>query len=706
MTKANYNPIVIGTSAVKLNINDGGLYDAVINARQELSKREETSGATIIPFQQNIAIIQQIYLALTKELTIPVAGVDISFIDDEWDFTKKYHPGKGVANYRFSFSVFDNAPLILTDYMKTVLKLYAIYIITDFGIDCGTNSSKFSETKRFLKYLDENHIYTLEAVTVQDIQDYYNSKNINYSTMVKKRRHIQNFLVFYSFLTGHDIYTREIDDWFKDIDTSMIKSIIADNKTPCPPSDFYKKYSDYNFGIVFDESLPKFERGLSGLLYIGTQTGLRGSELTILNQDCIEVFLLNAEKGLQRLSVDEIDSLTFDEKNSDDKVIGILHYRATKNGGRRGNVYTKGESNASQKVIQVILKLRKLFADERKAYDTDALVPNEDSSYRRGNAEYRPYIDEVKLLGYSRRVCIRNAKNFDVIDTPDANLFKGQVVYYSNDYKEIKKKSKYTVKDMLAGGVSLGQMVSYITLAQFRVYVASDYHARGVDDRTISYLLNHHSKEMWGYYVRDNHPIQEDIDFSKEIVSEIVQDHTKILGPKGDAYEKRIEDIILNHKLNVQTDLDAVIDVVCGEMPIRAKFGGFCMKTNPDRDCWYDGVTNEFMCAYGCCPNHCHMYFMAPITLQKARDIMKAIEYNMACEYVNAAEKEAYKLKACLDNELSLELQEVQRELEKHGRDWIISKHPETESVIDHIDSIFEDIEEWKTQIKQLISST
>ena len=127
------------------------------------------------------------------------------------------------------------------------------------------------------------------------------------------------------------------------------------------------------------------------------------------------------------------------------------------------------------------------------------------------------------------------------------------------------------------------------------------------------------------------------------------------------------------------------------------------MKANPDRDCWYDGVTNEFMCAYGCCPNHCHMYFMAPVSLQKARSIAKAMEYNLACEYVNAAEKEAFKLKTCLDNELTIELQEVQREIAEHGTDWVTARHPETKTVIDNMNSIFEEITEWRKQIKQLL---
>ena len=88
---------------------------------------------------------------------------------------------------------------------------------------------------------------------------------------------------------------------------------------------------------------------------------------------------------------------------------------------------------------------------------------------------------------------------------------------------------------------------------------------------------------------------------------------------------------------------------------------------------------------------------------EMGKSIAKAMEYNLACEYVNAAEKEAFKLKTCLDNELTIELQEVQREIAEHGTDWVTARHPETKTVIDNMNSIFEEITEWRKQIKQLL---
>lgn len=699
----NSNPVIIGTAARSIDINEGGLYDAVITSRRFIDKQATTTREEPLPFQLNIAMIQQVYLALTKETEITISGVTFSFLDDEWDFRSQYKPGKNISNYRFNFNYLGKKALRLTDYMKTVLKLYVIYVITEFGLDCGTNQAKIIEAKTLLLQMRSSHIFVVEALNLDDLKAVYENRNIQYRTMVSRRRYLQTFLTFYTFLTGHDVYTREMNQWVNDIDTAQITATIEEHKVPCPPTKFYQAFTKYHYDRVFDSSVPVFERGVSGLLYIGSQTGLRGSELTILTDDCIEAFSLD-DHGLKRLSEDEMASVLFNNESDDIniKYVGILHYRSTKNGGRRGKVYTYNETNASKKVIHVVITLMQLFAEVRRLHDTDALVPNEDSTYRRSS--YRPNIQETKLLNYAKRSCIQNASAWGLIDTSEAELFEGSITYDDTDYRAVKRSKKYSLTDMKKGGVNPGQTVSYITIRQFRRYVASDLHARGVDDRTISYLLGHHSIEMWGYYVYEAHPVQENIEFAREIVVEVVRDHTKILGPKGEAYEQRIEDIILNHRLNVQDDIDAVIDAVCGAMPIRAKLGGFCMKANPDRDCWYDGVTNEFFCAYGCCPNHCHMYFMVPITIQKARSIAKAMEYNIACDYVNAAEKEGFKLKTCLDNELIVEMQELQRVIADNGVSWVIDRHSDVAEIIDHMDSILKEIAEWQERIEQLMT--
>lgn len=125
------------------------------------------------------------------------------------------------------------------------------------------------------------------------------------------------------------------------------------------------------------------------------------------------------------------------------------------------------------------------------------------------------------------------------------------------------------------------------------------------------------------------------------------------------------------------------------------------MKSNPRRECRHDAQTDEFMCAYGCCPNHCHMYFMLPISYEKVKTLLKTYEYNIQAGFVNAAEKEAYKLNYAINSELLPELHETRNELTKRTAESIINSHPGMAVVIDRLDDIEKEVQEWKRQTEK-----
>ena len=376
MIKKNKKPIIIGTTALKTNINDGGLYKAIVESHIMAFSQIESNDTSLLPIQQSISCVQNIYLALTKETTISIAGVEISFLDDEWDKTKKYKVGKLASNYKFDFAHFKNKKIYLSDYMKTVLKLYTIFLIVEYGIDCSTNIGKVLDVKKMMLSMIEKKKNTIEDWNLDDLKEFYTKSDWTYQTMIGRRRLIQDFLVFYSFLTNHYIYTKEIDEWLKDTDYRRLDAERENCKTVCPPSKFYHVFTEFLYKKVNDNSLSIYERGIVGLLFIGTQTGLRATELAILTEDCIEVYRLD-ENGLKYLTDNELMNISFDsEDDSVNKYVGILHYRSMKSSRTRTKIYCKGETNASKKVIRVVQLLKGLFAEERKKRNTDALVPN------------------------------------------------------------------------------------------------------------------------------------------------------------------------------------------------------------------------------------------------------------------------------------------------------------------------------------------
>ncbi len=660
--------IFINAGNNKLNINDKNFYCIIRDCYEKLNKKDNLELIETLPTQSNIYTIQKAYLDLieTKQ-DINIAGVKINFADDEWNFTSKCKAGKRRSLYTYNFSSVE-----LSDYQKTVLKLYVFYNITEFGLHCGSNKNYFSEIRNIMEYMNSRNIVLIEDLTLNDFQEYFKQLNIKYTTKIKKRRRLKSFLMFYS-LIATDVFTKEISNWFNDIDTDAIKADIENHKAPLLPASFYKKYTSLLYSSVTNEKNDKFKRGYHGLLYIGTQTGLRASELTLLRVQDLEVCRF---------------------KN---KQIGILHYRSTKSGNGKSQIYDDAQTNANKKVIEVYEILSSIFTEEREKLNTDFLVPRniEASHYNNPPSTWTQVLPRA-LNHSSAKLCLENIEDLNLLNSPEAHSFEGNIIYKGKRINGICPKS------FAEAGVKEGDMICLPTIRQFRVYVASELRERGVDDRTTAFLFNHHCVEMYGYYARPKHDIQEDIDFSKEIVKDIVRDKTKILGPKGDAFNEKINRIIEENNFNVKKDLNAIIDKVCNEIPIRAKNGGFCIKSNPRRECRHDAKTDEFMCAYGCCPNHCHMYFMLAITYKKVQTLIKTYEYNLKSGFKNASEKEAYKLNYAIINELLPEIKETRKEIQLRGVEAIVQAHSEMKSIINDIDKIEQEALQWKSKLEKI----
>lgn len=661
-----HQPLVIGNNALDLNYND--FYCIVRDSYNSMTSNENIDLINTLPEQANIRMIQQVFLDLARsDKPVIIGGVAINFADDIWDFTSQYKAGKAIPSYKYDF----NTTVPVSDYQNILLKLFTFYCITEYGIHNGTNKSRISEVKQLMVYMQKNDKELVDNLTLDDYKSFYSDRDIKYTTMVKCRRHIKEFLTFYSII-ANDVYTKELSNWFNDIDTPAIKADIENNKTPLLPTSFYNAYTAKLFEVATNTVADKWERGYCGLLYIGTQTGLRASELTLLRVQDLEV---RKFKGNQ---------------------IGILHYRSTKSGDGKGRIYDNAETNANQKVISVYEILSELFDVERTDLNVDFLVPRDINTQSNGTDKSKRSQMVSQTLGTAnKRICAKHAAEWGLINTKDADSFGGRIIYNQNDRYVV---SHSTFRE---AGFKDGDVFSYPLIMQYRVYVASELRERGVDDRTTAFLFNHHCVEMYGYYARPKHSIQEDIDFSKEIVRDVVKDKTKILGPKGEAFTEKINSIIEANNFNVEADLESIIEAVCNEVPIRAKNGGFCIKSNPRRECRHDAKTDEFMCAYGCCPNHCHMYFMLPMTYEKAKTLLKTYNYNIKAGYDNSAEKEKFKLEYTINHELLPELIEAKNELNKQGATSIVQKHPEMATVIDLLEEIEMEIALWSKQIEK-----
>lgn len=235
---------------------------------------------------------------------------------------------------------------------------------------------------------------------------------------------------------------------------------------------------------------------------------------------------------------------------------------------------------------------------------------------------------------------------------------------------------------------------------QFRVYFASELKRRGFSDMSISKMLGHEDEKMWGYYGRPADTIQEDWEYSKQLLENIRHEDLKIMGAKGNIYEQKIKHFCDSKSVNVKISEDEIIEQLLAELPIRQKCGGFCIKPNSSRPCEMNNEeeSDNILCAYEICPNQCHVYYDCAYYYNIFSMLKKTVNANLKGGFKNAAQKELYKLQNILKDRLIPELEEFQREIDRKGIEEILNKHPNLQSINENIEQIMEDIQEWKNK--------
>lgn len=232
---------------------------------------------------------------------------------------------------------------------------------------------------------------------------------------------------------------------------------------------------------------------------------------------------------------------------------------------------------------------------------------------------------------------------------------------------------------------------------QFRVYFASELKRRGYNDMIISKMLGHDDEKMWGYYARPADSIQEDWEYSKQLIKNVQHEDLKIMGAKGNIYEQKIKHFCDTKSVNVEISEDEIIEKILDELPIRQKCGGFCIKPNSSRPCEMNNEeeSDNILCAYEICPNQCHVYYDCYYYYKIYNMQKKAVEANLKGGFKNAAQKELYKLQNILRDRLIPELNEFEKEIERKGIETILNKHPNLEFIYRNMEEIMEDIKEW-----------
>lgn len=230
---------------------------------------------------------------------------------------------------------------------------------------------------------------------------------------------------------------------------------------------------------------------------------------------------------------------------------------------------------------------------------------------------------------------------------------------------------------------------------QFRVRLCNDLINQGVPILYVQKHMNHLTEDVtYGYY-RKQKDLEKEKEYAESVMKMLVTGETEIMGDGKDTLMLRINDYIKDSNLNVATDLDGIIKELTKKIPIRAKNGGFCIKSGPIRECNKTDSTDEFYCAYGMCVNLFHSFFMIDINYEKYTTLLKTIKYNQDMGFKKATDKETNKLKWIVKKYLFPELKELEKETKTKGEAVIKEKYPQVSFFIDNYKSIYEEVAAW-----------
>ena len=232
---------------------------------------------------------------------------------------------------------------------------------------------------------------------------------------------------------------------------------------------------------------------------------------------------------------------------------------------------------------------------------------------------------------------------------------------------------------------------------QFRVRLCTYLYEHGVKLSFIEQHLAHLSEMMFGYYARPKDTRQENAENAERFIKNIILDGMTPIGLHSEELSANLRSFIERKKLNVHTDMKEIMDSLDNEVAIRAKTGGFCYRSSL-LPCPEDPHTNKLLCAYNRCPNVYSFFYMADITYSRFTACKDAYYANLQRGLKNAARKELISAQDIINRTLYPQVFQLEKELNKHGREDILAKYPQLADIVNNIETIKQEMRIWKVK--------
>ena len=578
---------------------------------------------------------------------IPLSGGNLDYESNCWDFSQ--YTLLTNAHDRFHFES-------CVEIFRDDLKDYVLLRILSSNIKISTLYSELVILRHFFNYLAGTGLYRIDGIDDSDVEKYFISLDISATTFVKRQSVIKEFLKLYDAEHKTEVLTPGIEELCKRMDPSKFKAIVKAARRKSIPDDFYNKLLSKLIHIMHDKNELSKKRGLAAMLVIDSQTGLRASELSLLEANSIE------------------------EVDIDGKIAKMIKYKIVKSVRGGNNEYINAITYINDISFEAYKVATEVFSENRK---------NRNTNYLCCFPEAKLPVYTESYINFMKEVCIKYNKELGSTNEKLKGTLSGEMSKSSFilDIARNNKELQATVNDFPDN-----QVFYYPLVHQYRNTVVVGLLRRGVKLEFVRRYMGHLSEEMTAAYAESyDTDMQENLAVSESTLSTIISGEAKLLGPSADRLTAGINAWIESHQLNVATDMDEIIEGLEKVVPIRAKRGGVCIKGSKlTNACSVDVQTDEFMCAVGLCSNICHFYFNADESYADYKEVMATYTFNKENGFTRQAEKEYTKVTYILRNRLGPEMVELVKEIKQIGEQEVLKRHPNLEEVLNNIEEIKE----------------
>lgn len=619
----------------------------------------ESIGIELIPevesYRSGLMPKNQVLNTFKRIDKLPFSNLDIKFSDNTWDFSLATDLPVSKNKLVFTFDE-DSA-------FCEHKKLYVLNEIIKKTTKIRVLNDKFAVIDRCLKYFEKEGYTVFHTVPKTVYKRLFDSmeNDCSYNTICAYKGKVLMFVDFYE-RTFVELPDKTIKKYLADRNTAKLNDIKAANKTPEVPVDYFSIFLDGIKKIMRDETEDDEDRITAASIILYSQIGFRTAELFTVKTNSIKsVYSPDNDKPLYYM-----DFISFKHGHGE-------------NGGTIAHTYINDLSHEAYNLLMDLCK------KQREALGVDTLFvtkfqKNVVFSAQTYNTRYRKFV----LRHWQELDCLNIGNDYE-----DLSCFKVGIFFKEDKdgYLQYDKNADWA-KDL-----KMDDKIYYPTTRQFRVSVCTSLYRQQIPLHYIRKHMNHLSEDMAAYYIRPQKNIEKE--YSETVYRAVFKDGSKMLGTNGDAFVQKISEFIERNHYNIKENTEEVIEAIAKKFPLRSKIGGMCIRCGDVIPCASNNSTDVIYCAFGMCPNHCHMSFMADISYEEYLTHKDAVKYNQDNGFKKAYQKELHKLTYHLENSLIPELEMLVEEIQRHGEEDILDKYPQLTYIVQHYKSINKEVKEW-----------